>query len=113
MKDKGWLQTDGSDSTLQYGRKISETAWEYREWVDDGESISIEEKLEDWDSSDWREEVIDLNDYTEDEIWDALSVYGYTADILNVEDLTFHQSGDTYTGQDAVQLACECLFELQ
>ena len=34
IESEGWLMTDGSAETLQFGRRINDTTWEYRQWVD-------------------------------------------------------------------------------
>lgn len=119
MKQKDdWIQTDGSSGTLQYGRKINDTSWQYREWVDVPylPVSTLEDKLFNWEDGRWREDTIDLKDYTYEQIKDALSTYGY--ELLSIDPsvpygIIFTQSGDEYQGRDAVQLACECIFELE
>ena len=111
-----WIQTDGSDSTLQYGRLVNSTSWQYMEWTDkpwEKETKDATYKLANLNDSNWRRATIDLDEYTEDEIWDALSTYGYKAQNLDKKGLIFEQGGDTFEGKDAVMLACECLFELE
>lgn len=112
----GWEQTDGSDSTLQYGRKVSETSWEYMEWTDKPweETKDADYKLANIDDSNWRKEEIDLREYTKEEILEAIETYGYkfehfsSVGVFNIE-----QDGYTYSVDDSIQLACECIFELE
>lgn len=111
---EGWKQTDGSDSTLQYGRKINETTWQYRQWLDEFDPIkgqttpiSIEEKLLNWWSEKWVEEKIDLDTYPLDVIQGIVESYGY--EIICAE--PFQLKG--YSVEDSVQLACECIFEYE
>jgi hypothetical protein len=77
-------------ATEQYGRRISEKIYEFKETVKfpDGNSY-VEEK------------EIDLNDYSEDEINDHLSPYGWNIIQLKEEN----------TIEDAEWLMAECIFE--
>lgn len=109
----GWLQTDGSGATLQYGRNVGGNSWEYREWLDlpHTKGLSAEDKIKDWDNPNWREDVINLNNYSTDQIEDAISVYGYK--IVGKIPFKIEQGGQVFNFEDSVQLACECIFELE
>lgn len=115
-KLEGWIQTDGSDSTLQYGRKINNTTWEYMQWTDKPwEEVhkSAKEKLNDLDNEEWDRATIDLSDYSEGDIISTLMSFGYEHVYFEKEGLCFEQCGEYFSGEQAVQLACECLFELE
>ena len=109
---EGWLQTDGSTSTLQYGRKINETTWQYRQWCDspDEKGYDLETKLDYWEGGKWETDIINTDDYSNDDIESALRDYGYK--VVNWNNLKItDNSNNEYTHEDSIQLACECLFE--
>lgn len=110
-----WVQTDGSDGTLQYGRRINSTTWEYRQWVDHpyskGERLTADEKTARWDSVEWEIDVIDLKDYNLIEVREALVSFGYS--IYEVEPLRIEQNGHIFSLYESVQLACESIFEVE
>lgn len=112
-----WIQTDGSDETLQYGRKISDSSWEYMEWTDkpwDKEKRDADFKLANLHDDNWRKATIDLTEYTKEDILSAVETYGYGFDFFNcVEVFNLYQSGYVFNVEDSIQLACECLFELE
>ena len=120
LTEEGWVMTDGSDKTLQFGRRVGNNTWGYREWTDkpwEPYNRNREMKLEFWDSSNWNVEEIDLWDYTEEEIQDHLSPYGYEInyyckqDFNNTIILTIKDDSYMYSVEDSIQLACECIFE--
>lgn len=113
----GWQLTDGSAATLQLGRKLSDTQWQYRQWVDtfDTEkekviSLPIDVKFQNWDSHNWYEEIIQFKDYNFFEIKDAVETYGYTINDYK-NDLSLFQLGDM-DRNESIMIACECLFEI-
>ena len=117
-----WLQTDGSDSTLQYGRLVNSTSWQYMEWTDkpwEDEVKDAEFKLANLQDDNWRKATINLEEYTKEEIADAISTFGYNilhADDWNSKDFTIfqiEQASELFGVKDSIQLACECIFELE
>lgn len=126
IKAEGWLLTDGSDNTLQYGRKVpyARTLWEYRQWLDEldpftGRYITIpgNTKKRMWEDERWVSAKIDLRSYSLEEIRDAISTFGYSIHrwILDGDvwiDFQLKQGGDVYNTEDSIQLACESVFEL-
>lgn len=82
-----WIQTDAS--TNQYGRKLSETVFEFKE---DGRE----------------QERMDITDFTDEEKESAINAFGYT----------LGPSTDRHTniieeyGDNANWIIAECLFEL-
>lgn len=119
LKKEGWEITDGSDSTLQIGKKINSTTWLYRQWTDNPfDSVHLETniKLSLWDDGRWVEEEIDLLDYTIERIEDDVSSFGYSVvdfgSFGKMFTLTLEDDSGTYTVEDSIQLACECIFEL-
>lgn len=122
VKNQGWIQTDGSSSTLQYGRKLGENSWQYRQWCDlpwEELPYTAAEKLLMWDASEWKQSTIDLWDYTEDQIIEALAPYGYKLNYYCRQDfnqsiiLTVEDDGYFHSVRDSIQLVCECIFELE
>lgn len=112
--DEGWTCTDSSDETLQFGKKNILGIWTFREWIDrPGEPVlSAREKIADWGNPNWREDTIDLNNYTIEERREAVSTYGY--ELLLIDGKTRLQSRDSLMSvQDSIQLISECIFELQ
>lgn len=105
LTEQGWLQTDGSLSTMQYGRKINNTTWEYKEVCK--EYDSDEDALDDFEN--WREDIIDITSYSIYDIEQSVGHYGYS---LN-RDFILEQSGQTFSYEDSIQLICECIFELE
>lgn len=99
MKDQEWECTD-SDSG-QYGRKISDRIWEYKQTdINDGKPL-----------------VIDLDRYTNEQIEDCIQAYGYTTMSDGGYETT---QGGQYSkniyqlyDKDADQIICECLFEME
>jgi|TARA_R110000822_G_scaffold6851_10_gene28670 hypothetical protein len=104
----GWLQTDGSLGTMQYGRPLKDRVWEYREV--DKQYSTDEEAIADFEN--WHCDVIDLQYYGLDEIKSAIGHYGYNLNEGSVE-LILEQSGVTFSVEDSTQLICECIFELE
>lgn len=119
LYEQGWLQTDGSSSTLQYAKKINDTTWLYRQWVDGpfDKKFSVEEKLNLWNHHLWEEEEIDISrGYTELQVQYYLDPYGYRIEhwiVLPDGGFTLIISDDSgeYSREDSIQLACECIFE--
>lgn len=111
-----YQQTDGSFATLQYGRKESTTSWRYRQWLSKYEMLNgapLLLKTAKWDSPHWEEHLVNLQDYTINEVSDHVSTYGYEV-IGYSEDWSefrMRQVGTDYSNEDSVQLACECIFE--
>ena len=112
-----YIQTDGSDATLQYARKVNNTTWEYMEWIDnpwEDFKMSAEWKLAHLDAKSWRVEEIDLMDYSKEEIEDAISTYGYTIyDWVSCELFNIKQSREIFSVEASIQLSIECLFEME
>lgn len=116
MDLRDYIQTDGSDNTLQYGRKLSETSWEYMEWVDQPLETpkDTEFKLANLEHTNWRRDTIDLEHYTKEQIEDAISTFGYSIEFWTSNEVfNINQSGFTFSVEDSVQLSCECIFELE
>lgn len=119
LQAQGWFKTDGSSSTLQFGRKINDTTWEYRQWVDGpfDKKFSAEEKINLWDHHMWQKDIIDVNKgYTENEVQYYLDPYGYEIlhwIVLPNEKFTLiiKDELEVYDRSDSIQLACECIFE--
>jgi hypothetical protein len=116
---KGWVLTDGSYETLQLGKKITDSKWFYREWVsnildsEEEQNLTSDEKLKMWDSGMWREQEIDLEDYDRASIEDFVSSFGYEVSFYSSPKVfNLKQNGYTYSVDDSIQLACECIFEL-
>jgi hypothetical protein len=115
MSTKGYIQTDGSDNSLQYAKKINFSTWEYREWkneIYDSVELTTEEKIKAWESKNWRVEEIDILDYSLEELKNTVASYGY--EILNFTSNTqfnLWQNNETFNIKDSIQLTCECLFE--
>ena len=104
----GWIQTDGSVETLQYGRKSDKFAWEYVELGGKYKSIEgAEQDRENWDS-----EEFDLKNYTADKVKSVISGWGYELVTYNLDkgNIVIKQ-GDVYNNETSVQLICECLSE--
>lgn len=86
-----WEYTD--PDTQQYGREISEFVWEYKQPdVNGGEP-----------------EVIDMRKYTVDQIESAINTFGYTLGSNGNYKLNIWQEYKLH----ALQIICECLFELE
>jgi hypothetical protein len=105
IKSKGWLQTDASLETMQYGRKISEYVWEYREV--DKQYLTDEKALSDFDN--WHEDEIDVLLYSMKDLRNIINSYGYTMDDYHI----LEQSGEIFTKEDSIQLIAECVFEYE
>lgn len=84
----GWVCTD--PNTDQYGRKIGDRVYEFKENIrmDDGSVIV-------------KQHEIDLNEYSDDEINDDLTPYGWSIEKLK-EDTNI---------KTAEWLMAECIFE--
>jgi len=82
-----WICTD--PDTNQYGRKLSDKLYEFKQDMKYNGVIVTEE------------DEINLNDYTEEEINDHLSPYGWSIEQLK----------DENTLEDAEWLMAECIFE--
>jgi len=102
---QGWEQTDGSLETMQYGRKISDWVWEYKEV--DKKYDTDEEALEDFEN--WHEDTIDVLDYPRHKIRDCIGSYGYSMDDYYI----LSQSGEIFSKEDSIQLIAECIFEYE
>jgi hypothetical protein len=124
LTSRGWICTDGSAETLQFGRKINATTWEYRQWGDGPVEYheasglpfySEKEKVLMWDSGEWTEDEIDLQNYSKSEIESELSTFGYKLkDYFGPDRIYIYSESDsifTYPLEDSIQLACECIFE--
>jgi hypothetical protein len=103
LKSLGWLQTDGSLEAMQYGRKISEYVWKYKEV--DKQYLTDEEALSDFDN--WHEDEINVLSYSRKYLRSIANSYGYTMDSY----YALKQSGEIFTKQDSIQLLAECVFE--
>ena len=87
MSEIKWLSTDPNCN--QYGRKIGERKYEFKQDWNYGGKIVLEQ------------DEIDLNDYTDEQINDHLSPYGWSIDQLK----------DENSLEDAEWLMAECIFE--
>lgn len=122
---EGWITTDASCNSLQLAKKISDTTWIYREWIDTPMDIAelpltCEFKLDNWNDDRWREEEIDLWDYTENEVQYYLDAYSYKLDefiVLPDRKLTILvkdencKPDEVFSRDFSVQICCECIFE--
>ena len=86
MKD--WICTDPDMN--QYGRKLGEKVYEFKQDTTYPDGFVVHET-----------DGIDLNDYTDEEINDHLSPYGWDVKQLLEEN----------TKEDAEWLMAECIFE--
>lgn len=86
MKD--WICTDPDMN--QWGRKLGEKVYEFKQDMKYPDGSVIHET-----------DVIDLNDYTDEEINDHLSPYGWDIPQLLTEN----------SDEDAKWLMAECIFE--
>lgn len=120
-KTQGWKCTDAS--TLQYGRKLEDTKFEYKEfdlgllnlstagtvkYIKEREKMSEESFINKYweDEKVWFNEVVDLENYTLEEIQNIVEAYGleYDGEYLTEE------SGEYY--QDNARIA-EMIFEYE
>jgi len=120
LKEQGYITTDGSSETLQLAKKINNTTWLYREWLEAPFNFlfdqvkPVKEKISLWDNRNWREEEIDILDYSKETIEDAVVSYGYIIEeFISNDNFSLSQNGDNYSIEDSIQLACECIFELE
>ena len=88
MKDKEWICTD--IDTNQWGRKIKDKVYEFKQ----------DDKYPDG-FIDVKHHMIYLDDYSENEILENISPYGYTVDSLK----------ESYSEEDVNWLIAECIFE--
>lgn len=109
-----FIGTDLSDSTIQIARRLNDHTWEFWEWVDEAYKFdssykekTAEEKLKDLDSPFWRKEIINIYDYTINDIDDALSGYSYK----RVGQFLLKVGDDFMSYEDSIMCICECLFE--
>lgn len=122
LLEQGWICTDGSLETLQYGRKENRSTWQFTEWVTPTypPSITVKEKLDKWGKEGWRTEIVNLKCYEPDEIRQAVEIYGYKivqfSVVKNYLSLTTTLAEFMLEGflskEASVQITCECLFEL-
>ena len=84
-----WICTDSSIN--QYGRLNADGTYDFKETIKWPDGSTTQKIAVD----------IDLNDYSEDEIWDSLDSFGYTKESI----LEFEKA-------DQLWLKAECLFEL-
>jgi len=90
--DKEWICTD-SDSA-QYGRQVSGFIWKYRQPnINDGKPV-----------------LIDLLRYSILQVEDVINSYGYT---LECNGGYKHNIYQEYGAYGAIQVMCECLFEME
>lgn len=114
-KKDSWIQTDGSLSSLQYGRKVNKFCWEY---VELGGDYSYSEEVEkDRVASDFKYKSInkiDIREYDLESIESDLNSFGYKLENFDIPGEVFKisQAGHTYVGEEAVQLICECISEM-
>ncbi len=100
---RGWIQTDGSVETMQYGKKIDKYIWLYREVEETYKSE--EEALSDFEN--WHEEEVNILDYSKEKLRDIVSSYGYSMN----DNYILEQSGETFSEPESIQLIAECVFE--
>lgn len=107
-----WVCTD--PNTFQYGRKISNWVYEFKELLNKEEvpDILIREpfiKKELWDKHDkWKYKVIDLSEYSAFDIEECIRSYGFTLDPSDDSRYIFH----IYKNIETVNwIIAECLFE--
>ena len=112
----GWQLTDGSAESLQLGRKINDTTWQYRQWCDgfdfqEGKYIKVTKsvKFKNWESSKWVEDIIDLRNYNVSDIHNAIISHGYLIGTWDAELQHFYIK--SYDRETSIQLAIECIFE--
>lgn len=114
MKNENeWIQTDGSLNTLQYGRKVNKTTWEYVELA--GKYASIKQAED--DKNNWCGVEINLLEYTELQIKEAISSFGYLLVNCDFEAKEFKiaQEGtnDDFDIENSIMLICECISEYE
>ena len=88
METKKWICTD--IDAKQYGRKLRDKVYEFKQKTEYPDGFIADEQ-----------DVIDLTDYTEEEINSHLSPYGWSIEQLREENTT----------EDAEWLMAECIFE--
>lgn len=105
-----WTVTDGSSNTFQVAQQVDKYSWRYREWLDQPETeyIDTDEKMYRWDDPNWRESVIDITDYTHQEISNHIAAYGYK---LVGNSYLISDGSNTYSIEESIQIICECIFE--
>lgn len=110
MNKNNWIQTDGSLSTLQYGKKINHTTWDYAELG--GLYNSIKEA--EGNKSDWDINRIDFTKYSYSDIESNLKSYGYKIESYddNEFDFIISQTGIIFNPEDSCQIICECISEI-
>lgn len=119
--NQGWIQTDGSCFTLQYAKKVNDTTWLYRQWVDipfHSTQYDCYDKLIMWDSGYWEEDEINISKYPLDYIKGCISTFGYSVVSCLVvgeiiKEIIITDGTHEYSVEDSIQLACECIFELE
>lgn len=102
-ENNGWTCTDPDNH--QYGRKISNGVYEFKEWIGGGvigESIKETIEREFDNDSHWEQSIIKVSDYTPGQIRDYVSGY-----YNSLEDLK------TICGKDWEWIVAECIFERQ
>lgn len=86
--DNQWIVTDPDSN--QRGRKVGQKEYEFEEDI-----------IYPWGEESKKEAIIDLNDYTQEEIENIISTYGYTLKSLHSD----------YSIEDMDFLIAECIFE--
>lgn len=108
---EGWELTNGNASCLQFGRRLSELKWEYREWVDHPAhaviGFSLEDKVADWDNHMWRSRVIDLEEYSSETIENAVAQTGLNWFYFENSFLIEQENAE-----ESAKLACGILFSM-
>lgn len=110
-KKQGWSMTD--PDTLQFGIVLQDDVWKYRQFrfnIEKIDRIDFEDFLDAiWDVPEcWYEDVIDITDYTDDEIEDHIGTYGYTGN-QHIKSRNAYIK-DVYP-DEWKQIIAECIFE--
>lgn len=113
-KDKTWIVTDAS--THQYGRKLSDWIFEFREFNKQDYSINTEDYEDEdifietvWDNDVfWNTGTIDLSEYCAKDVEQIINAYGYTLEPWSDGTFIF----DLYKNKETVNwVIAECIFE--
>jgi hypothetical protein len=102
MKIGNWTCTDVDNQ--QYGRKINDNTFEFKEWDKEYNHLfdTTEEKIDLFDNSTyWIQDTIDISDYSDEDINDFIDPY-----YNSIEDII-----EIYGKEDANWIIAECIFE--
>lgn len=95
-QDKPWILTD--PDTEQYGRKLSDWVYEFKEKTKD----------DDWMENDFVELEIDMSKYSANQVEPIINAYGYTLEPWSDGTFIF----DLYKNKETVNwIIAECIFE--